>query len=126
MRTNDTQFNYLFEKIYELVELDIDFEVDDEDLLEATKAVIDNLELDERFYHKPQPLNCNPIEYSNKMENYLNLFEHIPEDEHNHISNKIWEALDRAGIELSQDAELSIRIYDDEYEGEYDGQEYDE
>ena len=27
---------------------------------------------------------------------------------------------DRAGIELSQDAELSIRIYDDEYEGEYD------
>ena len=48
------------------------------------------------------------------MENYLNLFEHIPEDEHNHISNKIWEALDRAGIELSQDAELSIRIYDDE------------
>ena len=53
MRTNDTQFNYLFEKMYELVELDIDFEVDDEDLLEATKAVIDNLELDERFYHKP-------------------------------------------------------------------------
>ena len=47
------------------------------------------------------------------MENYLNLFEHIPEDEHNHISNKIWEALDRAGIELSQDAELSIRIYDE-------------
>ena len=54
MRTNDTQFNYLFEKIYELVELDIDFEVDDEDLLEATKAVIDNLELDERFYHKKE------------------------------------------------------------------------
>ena len=48
------------------------------------------------------------------MENYLNLFEHIPEDEYRHISNKIWEALDRAGIELSQDAELSIRIYDDE------------
>ena len=60
------------------------------------------------------------------MENYLNLFEHIPEDEHNHISNKIWEALDRAGIELSQDAELSIRIYDDEYEGDFDGREYDE
>ena len=50
------------------------------------------------------------------MENYLNLFEHIPEDEHSHISNKIWEALDRAGIELSQDAELSIRIYDDNYD----------
>ena len=59
MRTNDTQFNYLFEKIYELVELDIDFEVDDEDLLEATKAVIDNLELDERFYHIKEPPNEN-------------------------------------------------------------------
>ena len=73
-----------------------------------------------------QPVKCNPIEHINKMENYLNLFEHIPEDEHNHISNKIWEALDRAGIELSQDAELSIRIYDDEYEGDFDGREYDE
>ena len=51
MRTNDTQFNYLFEKIYELVEL-ADFDIDEEDLLEAAKAVIDNLELDERFYHK--------------------------------------------------------------------------
>ena len=51
MRTNDTQFNYLFEKIYELFEL-ADFDIDDEDLLEAAKAVIDNLELDERFYHK--------------------------------------------------------------------------
>ena len=51
MRTNDTQFNYLFEKIYELVEL-ADFDIDDEYLLEAAKAVIDNLELDERFYHK--------------------------------------------------------------------------
>ena len=49
MRTNDTQFNYLFEKIYELVEL-ADFDIDDEDLLEAAKAVIDNLELDERFF----------------------------------------------------------------------------
>ena len=29
-------------------------------------------------------------------------------------------------IELSQDAELSIRIYDDEYEGDFDGREYDE
>ena len=51
MKTNDTQFNYLFEKIYELVEL-ADFDIDDEDLLEATKSVISNLELDERFYHK--------------------------------------------------------------------------
>ena len=51
MRTNDTQFNYLFEKIYELVDL-ADFDIDDEDLLEAAKSVISNLELDERFYHK--------------------------------------------------------------------------
>ena len=36
------------------------------------------------------------------------------------------ESLDRAGIELSQDSELSIRIYDDEYEGDFDGREYDE
>ena len=72
------------------------------------------------------PLNCPIDEHTNKMENYLNLFEHIPEDEHNHISNKVWEALDRAGIKLSQDAELSIRIYDDEYEGDFDGREYDE
>ena len=72
------------------------------------------------------PLNCPIDEYTNKMESYLNLFEQIPEDEHSRISNMIWEALDRAGIELSEDAELSIRIYDDEYEGDFDGQEYDE
>ena len=53
MRTSPEQHEVLYSKIYELVELDIDFEVDDEDLLEATKAVIDNLELDDRFYHKP-------------------------------------------------------------------------
>ena len=61
MRTNDTQFNYLFEKIYELVEL-ADFDIDDEDLLEATKSVIDNLELDERFYHKKK--NVTDEDYS--------------------------------------------------------------
>ena len=44
---------------------------------------------------------------------YINLWEYIPEDEHSHISNKIWEALGRAGLELSQDAELSIKIYDE-------------
>ena len=53
MRTNDTQFNYLFEKIYELVEF-ADFEIDDEDLLIASKYVIKDLELDERFYHKKE------------------------------------------------------------------------
>ena len=51
MRTNDTQVNYLFDKIFELVEL-ADFDIDDEDLMAATKSVIANLELDERFYHK--------------------------------------------------------------------------
>ena len=61
MKTNDTQFNYLFEKIYELVEL-ADFDIDDEDLLEATKSVIDNLELDERFYHKKK--NVTDEDYS--------------------------------------------------------------
>ena len=61
MRTNDTQFNYLFEKIYELVEL-ADFDIDDEDLIEATKSVIDNLELDERFYHKKK--NVTDEDYS--------------------------------------------------------------
>ena len=47
------------------------------------------------------------------MSKYYNLYEHIPEAEHSHISNKIWEAFDRAGIKLSQDAELSIRVYDE-------------
>tara|TARA_Y100001951_G_C11197047_1_gene214909 strand:+ start:394 stop:573 length:180 start_codon:yes stop_codon:yes gene_type:complete len=46
-----------------------------------------------------------------KKYGYINLWEYIPEDEHSHISNKIWESLDRAGIEFPQDAELSIRIY---------------
>ena len=56
----------------------------------------------EKNIEKPNCLN---------QENYLNLFEQIPEDEHNHISNKIWGALDRVGVELGQDAELSIRVY---------------
>ena len=42
----------------------------------------------------------------------INLFEVVPEDEHSHIANKVWEALYRAGIELSQDAELSIKVYE--------------
>ena len=66
MRTNDTQFNYLFEKIYELVEL-ADFDIDDEDLLEATKSVIDNLELDERFYHKKKNVTDDLDRYYEKM-----------------------------------------------------------
>ena len=66
MRTNDTQFNYLFEKIYELVEL-ADFDIDDEDLLEAAKSVISNLELDERFYHKKNITDENYSECVDKL-----------------------------------------------------------
>jgi len=60
-----------------------------------------------------------------ELDGYINLWEVIPEDKHSKLANLIWKALDEEGITLSQDAELSIRIYDDEYEGEYDGQEYD-
>lgn len=51
MRASDDQQEVLYSKIYELVELDLDFEVDDEDLLKACRSVIWNLELDKRFYH---------------------------------------------------------------------------
>ena len=50
MRTNDDQLYYLYSKIYEIVEF-ADFEIDEEDLRTATGAVIEDLELDERFYH---------------------------------------------------------------------------
>ena len=66
MKTNDTQFNYLFEKIYELVEL-ADFDIDDEDLLEAAKSVISNLELDERFYHKKKTADEHYSECIDKL-----------------------------------------------------------
>ena len=42
MRTNDTQFNYLFEKIYELVEL-ADFDIDDEDYSECVDKLVDSM-----------------------------------------------------------------------------------
>ena len=44
---------------------------------------------------------------------YINLWEVIPEDKHSKLANLIWEALDNEGITLTQDAELSIRIYDE-------------
>ena len=47
-----------------------------------------------------------------KRYGYINVWEYIPENQHSKISASIWEALDRAGIKLSQDAELSIRVYD--------------
>ena len=49
-----------------------------------------------------------------ELEGYINLWEVLPEDKHSKIANIIWEALDREGITLTQDAELSIRIYDEE------------
>jgi len=61
-----------------------------------------------------------------ELDGYINLWEVIPEDKHSKLANLIWKALDEEGITLSQDAELSIRIYDDEYEGDFDGREYDE
>ena len=55
------------------------------------------------------------MSYKDDLKRYgnINVWEYIPEDEHSHISNKIWESLSRAGLELSQDAELSIKIYDE-------------
>ena len=49
-----------------------------------------------------------------ELDGYINLWEVLPEDKHSKIANIIWEALDREGITLTQDAELSIRIYDEE------------
>ena len=48
-----------------------------------------------------------------KLDGYINLWEVIPEDKHSKLANQIWEALDEEGITLTQDAELSIRIYDE-------------
>ncbi|BCU97438.1 MAG: hypothetical protein CM15mV17_0050 [Caudoviricetes sp.] len=47
-----------------------------------------------------------------ELEGYINLWEVIPEDKHSKLANLIWEALDDEGITLTQDAELSIRVYD--------------
>ena len=47
-----------------------------------------------------------------ELEGYINLWEVIPEDKHSKLANLIWEALDEEGITLTQDAELSIRVYD--------------
>ena len=47
-----------------------------------------------------------------ELDGYINLWEVIPEDKHSKLANLIWEALDEEGITLTQDAELSIRVYD--------------
>ena len=49
-----------------------------------------------------------------ELDGYINLWEVIPEGKHSKLANLIWEALDDEGITLTQDAELSIRIYDEE------------
>ena len=59
MRTTDKQFHYLYSKIYAIVEF-AEFEIDDEDLRTVTDAVIEDLELDERFYHKPVAPKVQP------------------------------------------------------------------
>ena len=48
-----------------------------------------------------------------ELDGYINLWEVIPEDKHSKLANQIWEALDEEGITLTQDAELSILIYDE-------------
>ena len=49
-----------------------------------------------------------------ELDGYINLWEVIPENKHSKLANLIWEALDDEGITLTQDAELSIRVYDEE------------
>ena len=49
-----------------------------------------------------------------ELEGYINLWEVIPEDKHSKLADQIWKALDDEGITLTQHAELSIRIYDEE------------
>ena len=45
---------------------------------------------------------------------YINIIEVLPEEVSHKISTLIWEALDKQNIITSDDAELSIRVYDDD------------
>jgi len=49
-----------------------------------------------------------------ELDGCINLWEVLPEDKHSKISNLIWKALDDEGITLTNEAELEIRIYDEE------------
>ena len=49
-----------------------------------------------------------------ELDGYINLWEVLPEHKHSKISNLIWKALDDEGITLTNEAELEIRIYDEE------------
>ena len=49
-----------------------------------------------------------------ELDGYINLWEVLPEDKHKKIADQIWKALDDEGITLTTEAELEIRIYDEE------------
>ena len=49
-----------------------------------------------------------------ELDGYINLWEVLPEDKHKKIADQIWKALDDEGITLTNEAELEIRIYDEE------------
>ena len=49
-----------------------------------------------------------------ELEGYINLWEVLPEDKHKKIADQKWKALDDEGITLTNEAELEIRIYDEE------------
>ena len=49
-----------------------------------------------------------------ELDGYINLWEVLPEDKHSKIAKLIWKALDDEGITLTNEAELEIRIYDEE------------
>ena len=49
-----------------------------------------------------------------ELEGYINLWEVLPEDKHSKIADQIWKALDDECITLTNEAELEIRIYDEE------------
>ena len=59
------------------------------------------------------------------MESYINVFSKLPDEDAYPIMDMVWKALDKRGLDFGQDAEMSIRIYDDNFDGEYDGEEYD-
>ena len=49
-----------------------------------------------------------------ELDGHINLWEVLPEDKHSKIADQIWKALDEEGITLTNEAELEIRIYDEE------------
>ena len=48
------------------------------------------------------------------MSDYINIIEVLPEEVSHKISTLIWDSLDKENIITSDDAELSIRVYDDD------------